>query len=64
MKKDNKRIAKVHEYNDPKQVQAEIAYLEARIEEIGYEGDCAYERAMSRFFSEQADMRRAWLQAS
>ncbi len=62
MQREKKRVAKVSEFADPKQVQEEITYLEARIEQIGYEGDCAYERAMSRFFTEQANIRRAWLQ--
>ena len=37
--------------------------LESRINEIGYEGDCGYEKAMIRFFEQQVDMRRAWLKA-
>jgi hypothetical protein len=30
---------------------AEIALLEARIRAMGYDGDCVYERAMSRLYS-------------
>ncbi len=30
----------------------EIAYLEARLRAMGEEGDCAYERALSRRYSE------------
>ena len=28
----------------------EAQYLEARIEQMGFEGDCAYERAMYTFY--------------
>lgn len=39
-------------------LQEEICYMEARLAEIGFEGDCAYERAMSRFYREQIMSRR------
>lgn len=42
-------------------LQEEISYMEARLMEIGFEGDCAYERAMSRFYAEQIASRRQQL---
>ena len=48
-------------YTDPCQVREEIACIEARLTEIGYDGDCAYENAMIRFFEKQVKMRRDWL---
>lgn len=42
-------------------LKEEIRYMEARLDEIGFEGDCAYERAMSRFFVEQIASRRQQL---
>ena len=45
----------------PERLKEEIRYMEARLDEIGFEGDCAYERAMSRFFLEQIASRRRQL---
>ena len=39
-------------------LEEEISYMEARLEEIGFEGDCAYERAMSKFYRDQIASRR------
>jgi hypothetical protein len=47
--------------HSPERLEEEIRYMEARLDEIGFEGDCAYERAMSRFFSEQIAARRQQL---
>ena len=47
---------------DPERLREEIALMEARLEEIGHDGDCAYERAMIRFYGEQLARRRASLQ--
>ncbi len=33
-----------------KDLKEEAQYLEARIEQMGFEGDCAYERAMYMFY--------------
>jgi len=33
-----------------KDLHAEVKDLEARIEQMGFEGDCAYERAMYTFY--------------
>jgi len=51
------------EYTDPTRIREEIAYIESRLNQIGYDGDCAYEKAMIRFFEQQVDMRRNWLEA-
>ena len=40
-------------YTDPHRVREEIACIEARLREIGHDGDCAYENAMIRFFEKQ-----------
>ncbi len=39
----------------------DIAYFEARLEQMGDLGDCAYERAMSRFYERLVGERRASL---
>lgn len=39
----------------------EIEILERRLEQIGPDGDCGYERALIRFFEEQLGRRRALL---
>ncbi len=51
-------------FTDPDRIREEIASLEFRLNEIGYDGDCAYEKAMIRFFEEQVAMRRTWLEAN
>lgn len=53
----------VQPQQDPQRLQDEIDYMEARLAEIGHDGDCAYEKAMVRFFHEQVAARRARLQA-
>jgi hypothetical protein len=44
--------------SDPGRLREEIAYMEARLAEIGNDGDCAYENAMIRFFEQQLAQRR------
>jgi len=51
-------------FTDPERIREEIASLESRLDEIGYDGDCAYEKAMIRFFEQQVAMRRTWLEAN
>ena len=41
----------------------DIAYFEARLEQMGDLGDCAYERAMSRFYERLVGERRASLES-
>ena len=42
-------------------LEEEIQYMEVRLNEIGFEGDCAYERAMSKFYRAQIASRLAQL---
>jgi hypothetical protein len=53
----------VQPQNDPQRLAEDIAYMEARLKEIGHDGDCAYEKAIIRFFNEQLEVRRARLRA-
>lgn len=62
-RKARPQVQQVH-YNDPIRVREEIADLETRLNQIGYDGDCAYEKAMIRFFEQQVGMRRAWLESA
>jgi hypothetical protein len=39
----------------------EIALLERRLQQIGPDGDCAYEKALIRFLEQQLGMRREML---
>ena len=39
----------------------EIATLEHRLEEMGMDGDCAYERAISRLYHRMAEERKQLL---
>lgn len=39
----------------------EIATLERRLQQIGPDGDCGYEKAMIRFFRDQIDRRQRQL---
>jgi len=36
--------------NQGKDLNDESLYLERRIQQMGFEGDCAYERAMYKFY--------------
>jgi hypothetical protein len=49
--------------SDPGRLREEIAYVEARLAELGDDGDCAYENAMIRFLEQQLAQRRAHLSA-
>ncbi len=40
------------------QICEDIDFLERRLEQMGYDGDCAYERAMSRVYEELLMKRR------
>ena len=44
-----------------RRLQDEIVTLEKRIAQIGPDGDCGYEKAMIRFFRDQIEQRRRWL---
>ena len=41
----------------------EIASIEKRLEELGYDGDCAYEKAMVAFYRERLDQCSTLLKA-
>ena len=45
--------------NDRSRMEEEIRFMESRLEEMGFEGDCAYERAMTRFYQQEIASRRA-----
>ena len=49
--------------SDPGRLREEIAYIEARLAEIGDDGDCAYENAMIRFFEQELAQRRSRIAA-
>lgn len=49
---------------DPARLREEISYLEARLRQLGYDGDCAYERSMVRFFEQQIGVRQERLQST
>jgi hypothetical protein len=42
-------------------IEEEISYLEERLAQMGFGGDCAYERALEGFYSGLLDDRRAQL---
>ena len=44
-------------------LREEIATLEQRLEQIGPDGDCGYERALVRFLEQQLGLRRDMLRA-
>lgn len=47
--------------HDEQSLREDIAYFEARLEEMGYNGDCAYERAIAKTFARLVEERRASL---
>jgi hypothetical protein len=49
-------------HDDADRLREEIAFMEARLAEIGHDGDCAYEKAMIRFYHQQLAARRERLQ--
>ena len=49
--------------SDPARLREEIAYIEARLAEIGDDGDCAYENAMIRFLEQELAQRRSRIAA-
>lgn len=44
--------------HDPQVLQEAIALMEARLRRLG-DGDCAYEKAMVRFYEQQLSLHRA-----
>ena len=47
-----------HPTDDIERIREEIRYIEAWLDEIGHDGDCAYEKAMVRFYQERLQERR------
>lgn len=47
--------------NKTESLLSDIKYLENRLEEMGYNGDCAYERAMSQAFEQLITEKRQTL---
>lgn len=45
-------------------LKEEIVTLERRLEQMGPDGDCGYERALIRFLEQQLGQRREWLRAA
>lgn len=45
-------------------LKEEIATLEKRLEQIGPDGDCGYEKALIRFFEQQLGLRRELLRTA
>lgn len=51
-------LHRVHINRNPEHLREEIAFMEARLVAIGYDGDCAYEKAMARYYQEHLAMYR------
>ena len=51
-------LHKVHTSINPEYLREEIAFMEARLTAIGYDGDCAYEKAMARYYRQHLAMCR------
>lgn len=45
-------------------LKEEIATIERRLEQMGPDGDCGYEKALIRFLEQQLGQRREMLQAT
>jgi hypothetical protein len=61
MKRTHKQIAHRRLPEDPKVLQEAIVLMESRLRRLG-DGDCAYEKAMIRFYEQQLVLHRARLQ--
>ncbi len=48
-------------YHRTRQLLEEIATLERRLEDMGLDGDCAYERAISRLYTGMVEDRKQQL---
>ena len=45
----------------PEQLREEVDLMEKRLESFGFDGDCAYEKALVRYYERELDLRRAML---
>lgn len=61
MKPSSKQITRRSLPDDPKVLQDAIVMMESRLKRLG-DGDCAYEKAMIRFYEQQLLLHRARLQ--
>jgi hypothetical protein len=50
-----------HTDDDMDRVKKDIAYFEARLNELGQSGDCAYEKAMVKVYDSMLEDRRRQL---
>ncbi len=60
----NRLCANAHPPICAGRLREEIATLENRLEQIGPDGDCGYERALVRFLEQELGLRREMLRAS
>jgi len=60
MKRTHKQLAQRRLPEDPKVLQEAIVMMESRLRRLG-DGDCAYEKAMIRFYEQQLVLHRARL---
>ena len=56
-------VAPIQGADSINRLQEEIAFLEARLDEMGGSGDCAYEKALVRSYDERLALRRVELAA-
>ena len=62
MNHDGNRRPRPLQRPDTSRVHEEIAAIEARLAQLGPDGDCSYENAMIRFYERQLGERRRLLE--
>jgi len=62
--RDNGSYANSNPPVSPDRLKEEIATLERRLEQIGPDGDCGYERVLIRFLEQELGQRRQLLRAN
>lgn len=55
--------ANVRKEADLAALKEEKALIEKRLEQLGYDGDCAYEKAMVAFYNERLELCESLLQS-
>ena len=58
MRKQDRHARRSGAYPPRDRLEEEIAILERRLDQIGPDGDCGYEKALIRFFQDQIAQRR------
>ena len=53
MNPDCAKSRHVHPNDDELRKREEARYIEARLAEIGYDGDCAHEKALARYYRQR-----------